>query len=91
MRIYSQSILLGEYDSRINYHEKMLRHVHIRLVKRDGRIKFQKKKYLIGKEFIGQKVEIVIIRDQLRAFLSSNKLIIFKLGEDDAVVIRLDR
>ena len=91
VRIYSQSILLGEYDSRINYHEKMLRHVYIRLVKKDGRIKFQKKKYLIGKEFIGQKVEIVIIRDQLRAFLSSNKLIIFKLGEDDAVVVRLDR
>ena len=69
----------------------MLRHVHIRLVKNDGRIKFQKNKYLIGKEFVGQKVEIVIIRDQLRAFLSSNKLIIFKLGEDDAVVVRLDR
>jgi len=53
VRIYSKSILLGEYDSRINYHEKMLRHVHIRLVKKDGRIKFQKKKYLIGKEFVG--------------------------------------
>jgi len=53
VRIHSQSILLGEYDSRINYHEKMLRHVHIRLVKKDGRIKFQKKKYLIGKEFVG--------------------------------------
>ena len=83
--------MLGEYDSRINYHEKMLRHVHIRLVRKDGKIKFQKKMYLIGKEFIGQKVEIVIIRYQLRAFLSSNKLIIFKVGEDDAVVVRLDR
>ncbi len=91
VRIYSQSTLLGEYDSRINYHEKMLRHVHHRLVKKDGRIKFQKRKYLIGKEFAGEKVEIVIIRDQLRAFLSSKKLIVFKLDKDDAVVVRLDR
>ena len=91
VRIYAQSILLGEYDARINYHEKMLRQVHIRLVKKDGRIKFQNTKYLIGKEFIGQRVEVVVIRDQLRAFLSSKKLIIFKLGEVDAVVVRLDR
>ena len=69
----------------------MLRQVHVRLVKKDGRIKFQNTRYLIGKEFIGQRVEVVVIRDQLRAFLSSKKLIIFKLGEDDAVVIRLDR
>jgi hypothetical protein len=60
-------------------------------VKNDGRIKFQKNKYLIGKEFIGQKVEVLVIRDQLRAFLSSKKVIIFKLGEGDAVVVRLDR
>jgi hypothetical protein len=61
------------------------------LVKKDSRIKFQKNKYLIMKEFVDQKVEIVIIRDQLRAFLSSKKLIIFKMGEDVAVVVRLDR
>ncbi len=91
VRIFAQSQLLGEYDSRINYHEKMLRQVHLRLVKKDGQIKFRKNKYLIGKEFVGQRVEIVVIRDQLRAFLSSNKLIIFKIGESDAVVVRLDR
>ena len=91
MKIYCKLYILEENDSRINYHDKMLSHVQIRLVKKDGKIKFQKKRYLISREFIGQKVEIVIIRDQLRAFLSSNKLIIFKLGEDDAVVVRLDR
>ncbi|MCK5020888.1 MAG: DDE-type integrase/transposase/recombinase [Candidatus Peribacteraceae bacterium] len=91
VKIYAQSRLLGEYDSRINYHEKMLRQSHHRLVKKDGQIKFRKNKYLIGKEFVGQKVEIVVIRDQLRAFLSSNRLVIFKMGECDAVVVRLDR
>ena len=35
--------------------------------------------------------EICRVDDQLRAFLSSNKLIIYKLGDDDAVVVRLDR
>jgi hypothetical protein len=54
-----------------------LRHVHIRPVKKDSRIKFQKRKYLIGKEFIGQMVEIVVIRDHQKSFLSSNRLIIF--------------
>ena len=68
-----------------------MRQVYIRLVKKDGRIKFKKNSYPIGKEFIGQTVEIVVIRDQLRAFLSGKKLIIFKLGEADAVVVRLDR
>jgi transposase InsO family protein len=91
VRIYAQSRLLGEYDTRIDFLEKMLRQVHLRIVKNDGRIKFQKNKYLIGKEFIGQKVEVLVIRDQLRAFLNSKKVIIFKLGEGDAVVVRLDR
>jgi len=31
-----------------------------------------------------------VIRDQLRAFLSSNRLMIFKLGESDAVVVKMD-
>jgi len=91
IKIYVQSRLLGEYDTRIDYHEKMLRRVYTRLVKRDGMIKFLSVRYPIGKEFVGQKVEIVVIRDQLRAFLSSNQLLIFKLGESDAVLVRLDR
>jgi len=91
VKIYAKSQLLGEYDARIDYHEKMLRRVHARVVKKDGRIKFLNVRYPIGKEFVGQKVEIVVIRDQLRAFLSSNRLLIFKLGESDAVLVRLDR
>lgn len=91
VKIYAQSQLLGEYDARIDYHEKMLRRVYTRVVKKDGTIKFLNVRYPIGKEFIGHKVEIVVIRDQLRAFLSSNRLLIFKLGESDAVLVRLDR
>lgn len=91
VKIYGQSRLLGEYDNRIDYHEKMLRRVYTRIVKKDGKIKFKNVWYPIGEEFAGYPVEIVVIRDQLRAFLSSNQLIIFKLGESDAVVVRLDR
>jgi len=90
VRIYAQSILLGKYDSRIDYHEKMLRRVYTRVVKQDGVVKFRNVRYPIGGQFKGQKVEIVVIRDQLRAFLSSNRLMIFKLGESDAVVVKMD-
>lgn len=91
VKIYGRSKFLGEYDARINYREKMLRRTYSRLVRKDGTIKFQNVRYLIGKEFKGQRVEVLIIRDQLRAFLNSNKLLIFKLGESDAVVIKMDR
>jgi len=91
VRIYKESELLEEYDSRINYHEKMLRRVHTRRVKKDGMIKFQNKKYNIGMEFVGQRVNLVIIRNQLRAFLDSKHLQIFKLRERDAVVVKIDR
>ncbi len=90
VRIYFQSILLGTYDSRIDYHEKMLRRTYTRLVKKNGVVKFRNVLYPIGEQFIGQRVEIVVIRDQLRAFLSSNRLLIFKLGESDAVVVKID-
>lgn len=91
VRIYGKSKLLGEYDSQINYHEKMLRRVHTRLVKKDGVIKFQNEKYHIGIEFVGKRVDLVIIRNQLRAFLDSKHLQIFKLRERDAVVVKVDR
>ena len=91
IRIYAQSQLLGEYDSRIDYHEKMLRRVYTRIVKKDGTIKFNNVKYPIGEEFDGRRVEVLVIRDQLRAFLSSNRLVIFKLGDSDAVVVKMDR
>jgi len=91
IKIFSESTLLGEYDSRINYHEKMLRRIHRRLVRNDGYIKFQNIRYNVGEEYIGKNVEIVVIRDQLRAFLSSKRMIIFKLGESDAVLVNLDR
>ena len=90
VKIYSQSQLLGEYDARINYHEKMLRQTFTRLVREDGHIKFQNVRYQVGSQLAGRKVEIIIIRDQLRAFLSSNRMLVFKLGEGDAVIVRLD-
>jgi len=60
------------------------------VVKQDGYVKFRNVHYPIGEQFCGQRVEIVIIRDQLRAFLSSNRLLIFKLGDSDAVVVKMD-
>jgi transposase InsO family protein len=91
IRIYAQSVLLGEFDARIDYHEKMLRRVYTRIVKTDGTIKFKNVRYPMGEEFVGRRVEILVIRDQLRAFLSSSKLVIFKLGDSDAMVVKLDR
>jgi len=91
IKIYGHSTFLGEYDARINYHERMLRRIYTRIVKKDGTIKFRNIRYLVGKELIGNRVEILVIRDQLRAFLDSNKLLIFKLGESDAVIVKMDR
>lgn len=88
LRVYSESELLDEYDSRVDYHEKMLRRVHTRVVKKDGRIKFQNKKYHIGLEFVGRRVDVVIIRDQLRVFLGSTHLQIFKLNDRDVVDVK---
>lgn len=58
---------------------------------RDGTIKFCKIQYPVGKELIGHRVEILVSLDQLRAFLDSNKLLIFKLGKSDAVMVKMDR
>ena len=91
LRIYAHSELLGEYDTTVDYHEKLLRRTYTRLVRRDGTMKFRNVRYPVGREFVGQRVEILVVRDQLRAFLSTNRLVIFKLGEGDAVVVRLDR
>lgn len=91
VRIYGKSKLLGEYDSQVNYREKMLGWVHTRLVKKDGMIKFQNERYHIGIEFVGKRVDLVIIRNQLRAFLDSKHLQIFKLRERDAIVVKVDR
>jgi hypothetical protein len=91
IKIFGQSKFLGEYDTRIDYHERMLRRVYARVVKKDGTIKFRKVRYPVGKELIGHRVEILVIRDQSRAFLNSNKLLIFKLGESDAVIVKMDR
>ncbi|MDG6229735.1 MAG: hypothetical protein QCH96_07200, partial [Candidatus Thermoplasmatota archaeon] len=60
-------------------------------VKKDGMIKFQNQKYHIGLEFIGRRVDLVIVRDQLRVFLNTKYLQIFKLRERDAVVEKIDR
>lgn len=91
IKIYGRLKLLAEYDSGVDYHEKMLRRTYTRLVRKDGAIKFRNVRYYIGSELAGQRVEVVIIRDQLRAFLSSKRLLIFKLGEGDAVLINADR
>lgn len=91
IRLYYESQLLGEYDDRIDYHEKMLRQVYTRVVRKNGTIKFRNVRYSIGMEYAGKKVELYIIRDQLRAFLHSNRMLIFKLGESDAVIVNLTR
>ena len=66
----------------------MLRRVHTRVVKKDGRIKFQNKKYHIGLEFVGRRVDVICIRNQLRVFSGSTHLQIFKLNDRDVVDVK---
>ena len=79
LRIFKAGMLLGAYDSSIDYREKMLRRVQRRVVRKDGCLKFQKRQYFIGRDYAGEKVEVMKIRDQIRIFLKGNKQIIFNI------------
>ncbi len=83
VRIFKEGRLLGAYDSRIDYLEKMLRRVHGRVVRKDGSIKFQRELYFIGRDYTGEKVEVMKVRDQIRIFLKGNKQIIFKSNGEE--------
>jgi transposase InsO family protein len=83
VRIFREGRLLGTYDSSIDYREKMLRRVQGRIVRKDGNLKFQKELYFIGRDYTGEKVEVMKVRDQIRVFMKGNKQIIFNTtGEE---------
>ena len=83
VRIFKEGTLLGVYDSSIDYREKMLRRVQRRVVRKDGNLKFQKELYFIGRDYTGERVEVMKIRDQIRVFLKGNKQIIFNSDGDE--------
>ena len=83
VRIFKDGSLLGTYDSGIDYREKMLRRVQRRVVRKDGNLKFQKERYFIGRDYTGERVEVMKIRDQIRVFLKGNKQIIFNTNGEE--------
>jgi hypothetical protein len=83
VRIFREGMLLGSYDSGIDYREKMLRRVHKRVVRKDGGLKFQKELYFIGRDYAGKKVEVIKVRDQIRVFMEGNKQIIFNTSGEE--------
>ncbi len=83
VRIFKEGMLLGTYDSSIDYREKMLRRVQRRVVRKDGNLKFQKELYFIGRDYTGERVEVMKIRDQIRIFMEGNKQIIFNSNGDE--------
>ncbi len=83
VRIFKEGMLLGTYDSGIDYREKMLRRVQRRVVKKDGNLKFQKELYFIGRDYTGKNVEVMKIRDQIRVFMEGNKQIIFNTDGEE--------
>ena len=83
VRILKEGMLLGTYDSGIDYREKMLRRVQRRVVRKDGNLRFQKELYFIGRDYTGKKVEVMKIRDQIRIFVEGNKQIIFNTNGEE--------
>ncbi len=83
VRILKEGALLGTYDSSIDYREKMLRRVLKRVVRKDGNLKFEKERYFIGKDYSGEKVKVMKVRDQIRVFMKGNKQIIFNTNTEE--------
>lgn len=79
VRIFHGATLLGTYDSRINYRERMLRALHVRFVKRDGTVRFQSKRYKVGLRLIGRRVEVLRKGAEVRVYLPGNREKVFKV------------
>jgi transposase InsO family protein len=79
VRLFHGATLLGTYDARIDYRERMLRALHVRHVKQDGTIRFQSKRYKVGTRLARRRVEVMRVQDEVRVYLPGNKQKTFKV------------
>ena len=79
VRIFDGATLLGTFDARINYRERILRRLQVRVVKKDGTVRFRGKKYLVGLRHVRRRVEVMKRRDEVCVFLCGNREKVFKL------------
>ncbi len=79
VRIYHGGAQLGTYDSRIDWRERLLRRIHHRVVKRDGTIRFQGRRFRVGVKLVGRHLELLRHGEEVRVYLSSSEAKTFKL------------
>jgi transposase InsO family protein len=79
VRIFHDGIRIGVHDARINYRERMLRRIHMRIVRKDGTISFQGKKYSVGVRYYRRRLELMKSGQEIHVFLSAKKKKVFKV------------
>jgi len=79
VRIFHRGVLLGTHDARINYRERMLRQIHMRIVNKDGTIRFRGKRYFVGTRFYRRRLELMKKGPEVHVFLSATKAKVFKV------------
>lgn len=79
VRIFHRGVIQGTYDARVNYRERMLRQIHIRIVKKDGTIHFRGKRYFVGIHFYKRRFELMKKGTEVHIFLSATKEKVFKV------------
>ena len=79
VRIFSGVTLLGTFDARIDWRERMLRRIHTRTVKRDGSVRFQGRRYRVGLKLARHRVELLRHGGEVRVYLPGNTAKTFKL------------
>ena len=79
VRSYHGAVQLGTYDSRIDWRERLLRWIHTRVVKRDGTIRFQGRRFRVGVKLAGRHLELLRHVNEVRVYVSSSEAKTFKL------------
>jgi len=79
VRIYHGATLLGTFESRIDYRERMLRRIQFRSVKRDGTVRFAGKQFRLGLRLAGRRVEVMRKGKEVHVYFPKNKEKVFKL------------
>jgi len=79
VRIFHGTTLLGTYDARIDYRERMLRRLHVRVVKADSTVRFQGKRYPVGLRLARRRVEVLRKGAEVRIYLPGNRERTFKV------------
>jgi transposase InsO family protein len=79
VRIFHHGKILGTYDARIDYRERMLRQTHVRIVNEEGIIRFRGKRYFVGVRFYRRRLELLKKGKEVHIFLPGNKRKVFKV------------